>query len=136
MHSDVGQLLVRHARECEPDESCALLCGSLEGGNSNVRAVQVVTNVNASPDRFSMDAGDLIRAYERAASAGMDVVGIFHSHPASAAFPSETDLTYMRTNPVPWLIYSGLDGAMRAFVLDGDAALEVPLDYKEQERPT
>ena len=129
IQSDVGQLLVRHARECEPNESCALLCGSLEDGNSNVRAVEVVTNVNASPDRFSMDAGDLIRAYERAASAGMDVVGIFHSHPSSEAFPSETDLTYMRTNPVPWLIYSGLDGAMRAFVLDGIVAREVPVAY-------
>ena len=101
-----------------------------------MRAVEVVTNVNASPDRFSMDAGDLIRAYERAASAGMDVVGIFHSHPSSEAFPSETDLTYMRTNSVPWLIYSGLDGAMRAFVLNGDVAQELSIDYAGRESPT
>lgn len=128
MHPGVKQSLVRHARECEPDESCALLCGSARGGDSEVRAVEAVANADASPNKFSMDAGDLIRAYERAASGGMDVVGIFHSHPYSEAFPSETDLAYMRTNPVPWLIYSGLDGAMRAFVLDGDAAREVPVD--------
>lgn len=88
-----------------------------------------VANADASPHRFSMDAGDLIRAYERAASEGLDVVGIFHSHPSSPARPSDVDLEYMRANPVPWLIYSGLDGSMRAFVLDGGAR-EVPVDWE------
>ena len=129
--------LAAHARKCEPYESCALLCGSVRGGDTEVRGVITVPNADASPDRFSVAPADLIGAYERASSGGLDVVGIFHSHPASPALPSEADVRYMRSNPVAWLIYSGLDRSMRAFVLDGGAAKEVPVaDYTGPEGPT
>lgn len=119
--------LAEHARLCSPDESCALLCGLVRGGDAHVSGLEIVSNESASPDRFSVPAQELISAYGRAASCGLDVVGIFHSHPASPAAPSGTDVEYMRINPVPWLIYSGLDGSTRAFVLEGGAPAEVPI---------
>lgn len=122
--------LAGHARGCSPDESCALLCGRMRGADAHVSGLVTVANADASPDSFSVPAQELISAYARAESAGLDVVGIFHSHPASPALPSGTDVEYMRINPVPWLIYSGLDGSTRAFVLDGDLPREIPIAGK------
>lgn len=122
--------LAEHARACSPNESCALLCGRVRGADAHVSGLVTVANADASPDRFSVPAQELISAYARAESDGLDVVGIFHSHPASPALPSGTDVEYMRINPVPWLIYSGLDGSTRAFVLDGDSAREIPIGGK------
>jgi Predicted metal-dependent protease of the PAD1/JAB1 superfamily len=39
----------------------------------------------------------------------MDVIGIFHSHPNSDAYPSNTDKKFMQSNPVVWIIYSGIN---------------------------
>ena len=36
----------------------------------------------------------------------IEVIGIFHSHPNSDAFPSKTDKKFMQSNPVVWIIYS------------------------------
>ena len=40
---------------------------------------------------------------------GLDVVGIFHSHPKSLPSPSNTDIKFMKGNPIPWIIYSGIN---------------------------
>ena len=122
--------LAGHARSCSPNESCALLIGLVRGGEARVSGLVTVTNQDGSPDRFSMPAEELISAYAQASSEGLDVVGIFHSHPASPAAPSATDVEYMAINPVPWLIYSGLDGSVRAFVLEGGSPREIPISGK------
>jgi len=51
----------------------------------------------------------------------MEVIGIFHSHPNSDAFPSSTDKKFMRSNPVAWVIYSGINKNFRAHVLESDS---------------
>ena len=50
----------------------------------------------------------------------MQVVGIFHSHPNSEAHPSETDKKFMQSNPVIWVIYSGVDKDFKAFFLESE----------------
>lgn len=119
------KVLRDHALEWEPDESCAILYGGSRGGDVYVRGVFLADNADRSPDRFAIAGDQLIAAYGGAERAGMGVVGIFHSHPASEARPSETDMRFMEINPVTWVIYSGADGAFRAFVLDGGGAREV-----------
>ena len=51
---------------------------------------------------------------------GLDIIGIFHSHPSSEAFPSNTDKKFMQSNPVTWIIYSGIEKKFNAFVLKSD----------------
>ena len=50
----------------------------------------------------------------------MEVVGIFHSHPNSEAYPSNTDKKFMYSNPVVWVIYSGTSNDFKAYVLESD----------------
>ena len=111
--------LADHAGSKMPNESCAILFGSTGGGRTAVSDVFLTENVDESPRSFAVPSGELIRAYGVAEEKKTCVVGIFHSHPDSEAYPSGTDMEFMRINPVVWVIYSGVDGGFRAFVLDG-----------------
>lgn len=98
--------LRQHAISAGNNESCALLFGK----KNHVKEIHVTDNANKHPEKFfTMSAVQLINAYKTAEKLGLEVIGIFHSHPTSKAIPSETDIKYMRVNPVVWVIYSGLD---------------------------
>ena len=84
----VRDAVVAHAREAAPRECCGLLVGSAAAIVSAVRA----KNLAESPPRFLIDPKDHIDARRNARSRGLDVVGFYHSHPASAPEPSATDL--------------------------------------------
>lgn len=108
--------LERYAISLEPEECCALLAGK----GDRVLEVVEVENISDSPATgFAMPDDELVGFYERTKKKGTELVAVFHSHPASAAEPSKTDIKYMELNPVVWLIYSGRDYTMRAFTLDG-----------------
>lgn len=72
-----------------PDEGCGLLLGTLDG-----MVVDVVPspNVAASAKVYEIDPRVLLRAYRRAEDEGVEVIGVFHSHTHSPAYPSPTDV--------------------------------------------
>jgi proteasome lid subunit RPN8/RPN11 len=109
--------LKKHASNSLPLESCALLVGRVDGEEAIVKEVIITANVDRSKVTFSIDPNELLKAYKKAEDLGLDIVGIFHSHPASAK-PSGTDEKFMEINPVPWLIMSTLNNEMRAYLLD------------------
>ena len=51
-----------------------------------------MTNVEASPFRFSMDPGELVRVDGEAGDQGWELLAIYHSHTGSPAYPSDTDV--------------------------------------------
>ena len=118
-------MLVRHSKCWEPNEACAILCGQK---NHIVDYCHLTDNADESPIRFSIPSKDLIAAYTKADKIGCQVVGIFHSHPGSLAFPSDTDKRFMQINPVPWVIYSPVNSKFRAFVMYKNAIKEIPLE--------
>lgn len=76
-----------------PDECCGLLLGRDEGDDAT-RVGWVEPCVNQSPEpgwRFVISPEALLTAYRWARERGEQVIGTFHSHPAGAAVPSETD---------------------------------------------
>lgn len=113
------KILVSHAESERPNESCALLFGKTNH-NVVITDILLTENINKSPTSFAISNEQLIRAYQDAEDKKTNIVGIFHSHPNSAAFPSETDKKFMNSNPVVWLIYSGVDMNIRAFTLDSN----------------
>lgn len=114
------EMLKGLAEKAYPSEACALLAGSVEVyGSSNtyvVKQVIEVDNADRSSISFSMSDEDLIKAYDIMSSNGLELVGIFHTHPFSSAYPSGKDLRYMQINPVPWIILAGDE--IRAFMVD------------------
>jgi proteasome lid subunit RPN8/RPN11 len=109
--------LIEHAKNASPNESCALLFGDTSLNTCTVSDVFLTENIEKSPINFIISNEELIRGYAEAEKKGLDVVGIFHSHPHSNAAPSETDKTFMAVNPVVWVIL-GKDNNLCAYELD------------------
>ena len=99
------------------NEACAILFGK----NNKVLDIFLTKNIEQSPVNFTISNEQLIEAYEMAEQKNMDVIGIFHSHPNSDAFPSSTDKKFMQSNPVVWIIYSGINKNFRAHILESDS---------------
>ena len=113
-------ILTRHAHECAPNESCAILFGRIEGKRSIIREIFLTKNTENSPVTFTISNQDLIQAYSEAEKRKLDVIGIFHSHPQSAAYPSTTDKKYMESNPVTWVIFSIVENKFAAYIFESE----------------
>jgi len=82
--------IVAHARDASPAECCGLLLGTADAITDAIAA----RNVAGSPStRFLIDPKDHIDGRREARRRGVEVVGFYHSHPRSAAQPSETDVS-------------------------------------------
>jgi len=111
-------ILTRHAQKCAPNESCAILFGKIEGRQVIIRDIFLTKNTENSPVTFTISNQELIQAYSEAEKRKLDVIGIFHSHPQSAAYPSTTDKKYMESNPVPWVIFSNVENKFEAYIFE------------------
>ena len=110
------KLLSQYSENQKPNESCAILFGK----NNQVLDIFLAENIDESPINFTISNEQLLEGYRIAEDKKMDVIGIFHSHPNSDAFPSNTDKKFMQSNPVVWIIYSGINKNFRAFTLESD----------------
>ena len=118
--------LVTHAISEQPSESCAMLFGKKVGDNWNVKEVFLTQNIDDSQTNFTISPEELLKGYQIAEKNQLEVVGIFYSHPNSDAIPSNTDKKFMQNNPVPWIIFSGVNNNVKAYLLDSDV-IEIPI---------
>jgi proteasome lid subunit RPN8/RPN11 len=88
--------ILGHCYDGLPDEACGLLAGPVDDRDEPTGVVSVVyptRNSEASARTYTVDSRDLIRAMRDAENRGEQLVGVFHSHTHTAAYPSPTDLT-------------------------------------------
>jgi [CysO sulfur-carrier protein]-S-L-cysteine hydrolase len=109
-----------------PNEGCGLLLGTSEG---IVHDVVASVNVADSARIYEIDPKVLLRATRRADDEGLEVIGVFHSHTHSAAYPSPTDVRQAPDPSWHYLLVSLLDSPpdLRSFRVVGDAVDEEPL---------
>ena len=117
------KILSEYSENQKPKESCALLFGK----DNQVLDLFLTENIEKSPVNFTISNEQLIEGYKTAEERKMEVVGIFHSHPKSDAYPSNTDKEFMQSNPVVWIIYSGINKNFRAYLLESDI-IEIPIE--------
>jgi proteasome lid subunit RPN8/RPN11 len=114
--------MIAHAREDYPNECCGLLFGR----NTAASDVLRMENVEHSPLNYRVDPKALIKAFQDMDDRGLDLVGIYHSHTHSPAFPSHTDIALAGYPDVHYLIVSLADQEspnLRAFtIVDGNVA--------------
>lgn len=81
------------AREAYPSESCGVLIGRRLDHMVRVADAVRARNLNSerARDRFELDPEDFLKADAAARASGLDIVGIWHTHPDHPARPSETD---------------------------------------------
>jgi len=107
--------LVREALASE-SEICGFLLGRLEGECFKVHELYKAENVSLTKEvSFDVDPRDVYEAHAYAEKRGLDVVGIYHSHPGPPS-PSLTDMKCMEDWPIAWLIISSIDGSVAAYI--------------------
>lgn len=119
-------ILSKQAIEQVPNESCALLFGKTENDQLVVKELFLTENTEKSPVNFTISNEQLIQGYQEAEEKKLEVIGIFHSHPNSEPYPSNTDKKFMKINPVVWVIFSCLSKNFQAYTLDSEI-IEIPI---------
>lgn len=109
--------LIEETRKKHPKEACGILFGDLKSEGPIVRKIVPVRNVLESTTNFRIDAEEFLRSLSEAEREGMELVGFFHSHPATPQ-PSVTDTRSMKLWPENiWLIISSINHDMAAFTM-------------------
>lgn len=82
--------IVAHAKRDHPDEACGIVAGP-QGSDRPTRLVEMV-NAAGSPTFYEFDSGELLALYKQMWAADEEPVVIYHSHTATEAYPSRTDI--------------------------------------------
>jgi proteasome lid subunit RPN8/RPN11 len=92
--------MVAHARSTYPNECCGAMIGKIEGERKDVLISMRLENSSSGSQRarYELRPEDLLAADKEARRQGMDLIGIYHSHPDCDAYFSRTDLE----NSCPW----------------------------------
>jgi proteasome lid subunit RPN8/RPN11 len=75
-----------------PEEGCGLLLGVSSGPDAVVSEIVPSVNVARSAKLYEIDSRVLLKVFRRADAEGLEVLGVFHSHTHSEAYPSPTDI--------------------------------------------
>ena len=110
--------MVAHAREDLPNECC----GMIGGRDGEATSVVRVVNAAASPLRYEMDPQGQFDALRAIEDGGEELVGIYHSHTRSAAYPSQTDVNEARMWPEQVYVIVSLENEEAPDVMAYDLA--------------
>jgi [CysO sulfur-carrier protein]-S-L-cysteine hydrolase len=119
--------MVAHAREDLPNECCGMI-GGVDGEATSVIRVE---NAAATPLRYEMDPQAQYNALKAIEGAGAELLGIYHSHTKSAAYPSQTDVNQAVAWPEQVYVIISLaeeEADVKAFLLKDLKIADVELD--------
>ncbi|MPZ60967.1 MAG: peptidase [Propionibacteriales bacterium] len=83
--------VVAHARRDHPDEACGVVAGP--AGSDRPERIVPMLNAARSPTFYEFDPTDLLRLYQDMDARDEEPVVIYHSHTATEAYPSRTDIS-------------------------------------------
>ena len=86
----IRDAIVAHARADHPDEACGIVAGPI-GSDRAVRFVPM-TNAERSPTFYRFDSQEQLRVWREMDDRDEEPVVIYHSHTATEAYPSRTDI--------------------------------------------
>ena len=127
---DVRDQIVAHCLGGRPEEACGLLAGVVDGNAAEASVCYPGRNLAASRTLYELDPKDHLRADRDAEQRGLEIVGVFHSHTHTQAYPSPTDVARA---PDPFWHYVVVslqsdEPELRSFrIVDGEIA-EEPLE--------
>jgi [CysO sulfur-carrier protein]-S-L-cysteine hydrolase len=118
--------IVAHARRDHPDEACGVLAGPA-GGDRPERFVPM-TNSARSPTFYEFDSTELFQLYREMDDRDEEPVVIYHSHTATEAYPSRTDISYAGEPNAHYVLVSTRDDEATEFrsfrIADGQVTEE------------
>lgn len=93
--------MIEHCRSCYPNEACGILAG-----NEDETVFYPMTNVEPTPVSYHMDSGEQFALMKTLRERAFTMKAIMHSHPESAAYPSEKDKLLAFYEDVVYIIIS------------------------------
>jgi len=90
--ADLQAAITAHARRDHPDEACGVIAGP-SGTDRPVRFIPML-NAARSPTFYEFDSADLFTLYQDMDARDEEPIVIYHSHTATEAYPSRTDVSY------------------------------------------
>lgn len=122
--------IVTQARECAPAECCGILAGA---SNGRVTRVYPMTNAKDSHEEFLMDPAEQFAVRDDVERRGIEMVAVYHSHPATPSRPSAHDVAMAFYPHLACMIVSlaADEPVVKAFrIVDGEVA-EIPVRVAE-----
>lgn len=122
--------MIAQARAEAPIEACGILAGT--GGV--VARLHPMTNTENSAEHFLMDPAEQFAAVRAMRADGMEMLAIYHSHPASPARPSAEDIRFGLMPDVPYLILSLADDepVVKGFMIYDGQVNETPVTITKE----
>jgi proteasome lid subunit RPN8/RPN11 len=117
--------MVAHCRDQAPQEACGILAGI----GSEVSRLYLMDNLDHSPVSYAMDPSEQFRVMKDMRVRQVSMLGIFHSHPTTPAFPSQKDISLAFYDDCCYVIVSLAEEppAVKAFSISEGLVREVPL---------
>lgn len=123
---DLVDAMIEHARADHPDEACGVIAGP-EGSDLPTRFIPMI-NAARSTTFYEFDSGDLLRLYRDMAARDEEPIVVYHSHTATEAYPSRTDISYASEPNAHYVLISTRDAQaaeVRSYrIVDGEVTEE------------
>jgi [CysO sulfur-carrier protein]-S-L-cysteine hydrolase len=107
IRADLVDAVVAHARADHPDEACGVIAGA-EGSDRPERHI-AMTNAERSPTFYRFDSGEQLRVWREMDDNDEVPVVLYHSHTATEAYPSRTDVSYAAEPDAHYVLVSTRD---------------------------
>ncbi|HEY7053864.1 MAG TPA: M67 family metallopeptidase [Mycobacterium sp.] len=107
IRADLVDAIVAHARADHPDEACGVIAGP-DGADRPQRHIAMV-NAERSPTFYRFDSGEQLKVWREMDDANEAPVVIYHSHTATEAYPSRTDISYAGEPDAHYVLVSTRD---------------------------
>lgn len=127
---NIIERIIGHAKREAPIEAC----GYLVGMDDRIIEVYVMKNIDGREDHFSFDPQEQFVAHKYARQAGLKIIGIYHSHPATPARPSAEDIKLAAVPAYLYVIISLKEGlpAVKGFWIRERTVTEEPLMIEDK----
>ena len=121
--------IMAHARRDHPEEACGVIAGP-EGSDQPERVIEM-ENAERSPTFYRFDSGEQLRVWRAMDAADEVPVVIYHSHTATEAYPSRTDVSYAAEPDAHYVLVSTRDPEqheLRSYRIVDGVVTEEPID--------
>ena len=129
---DLQAKIIAHARKDHPDEACGVIAGPA-GSDHPVRFIPM-ENAERSPTFYRFDSLEQLRVWREMDDRDEEAVVIYHSHTATEAYPSRTDISYASEPQAHYILVSTRDESETEFrsyrIIDGEVT-EEPVQITE-----
>ncbi|MCI4675073.1 Mov34/MPN/PAD-1 family protein [Candidatus Mycolicibacterium alkanivorans] len=137
IRADLVDAMIDHARADHPDEACGVLAGP-DGSDRPERHVAML-NAERSPTFYRFDSGEQLKVWRKMDADDEVPVVIYHSHTATEAYPSRTDIAYASEPDAHYVLVSTRDPErheLRSYRIQDGVVTEEPVTIVDRYEPS